>query len=199
MQEPWIEPADIAASMVITHLGGAFSADYDDLRQIAQIAGWQAHRTWRGDHPDGLSYQNWIIMRARGAAIDALRRTSYGSFQSRMMFRLLRTDDPPGWVLRDLTSLDATDDQGRTVGDTLEGNVDLDRDLAAADAQATLAHLLEQIPAREAAIVALYFYDEYTQAQIAATVGVSESRISQLLTAALGRLRRLADPDLRAA
>jgi RNA polymerase sigma factor for flagellar operon FliA len=49
---------------------------------------------------------------------------------------------------------------------------------------------LEQLPPRERQVLALYYYEELTQAQIAQVLGVTESRVSQLRSQALTRLRR---------
>ncbi len=54
----------------------------------------------------------------------------------------------------------------------------------------TLRELLPSLPPREQRILALRFYGNQTQAQIAEQVGVSQMQVSRLLTGALGRLRR---------
>lgn len=56
---------------------------------------------------------------------------------------------------------------------------------------------LEALPARERQVLALYYYEELTQSQIAQVLGVTESRVSQLRSQALARLRR--DEPLRQA
>jgi RNA polymerase sigma factor for flagellar operon FliA len=52
-----------------------------------------------------------------------------------------------------------------------------------------LAKAIEQLPDRERQILALYFDEELTLAEIGAVIGVSESRVSQLRSLALSRLR----------
>lgn len=52
-----------------------------------------------------------------------------------------------------------------------------------------LAAALGELPERERQILALYYDQELTMAEIGAVFGVSESRISQLRTLALSRLR----------
>lgn len=61
--------------------------------------------------------------------------------------------------------------------------------------QETMAHVrtaLEQLPPRERQALALYYFEELTQQQIAQVLGVTESRVSQLRGQAIARLRRLA-------
>jgi RNA polymerase sigma factor for flagellar operon FliA len=54
-----------------------------------------------------------------------------------------------------------------------------------------LARAIEQLPERERQILALYFEEELTLAEIGEVIGVTESRVSQLRTLALSRLRTL--------
>ena len=54
-----------------------------------------------------------------------------------------------------------------------------------------LARAIEQLPERERQILALYFEEELTLAEIGQVIGVGESRVSQLRTLALSRLRTL--------
>jgi RNA polymerase sigma factor for flagellar operon FliA len=54
-----------------------------------------------------------------------------------------------------------------------------------------LAKAIEQLPERERQILALYFEEELTLAEIGQVIGVGESRVSQLRSLALARLRTL--------
>ena len=54
-----------------------------------------------------------------------------------------------------------------------------------------LAKAIEQLPQRERQILALYFEEELTLAEIGEVIGVGESRVSQLRSLALARLRSL--------
>jgi RNA polymerase sigma factor for flagellar operon FliA len=52
-----------------------------------------------------------------------------------------------------------------------------------------LARAIEQLPERERQILALYYEEELTLAEIGAVIGVCESRVSQLRSLAVSRLR----------
>jgi RNA polymerase sigma factor for flagellar operon FliA len=52
-----------------------------------------------------------------------------------------------------------------------------------------LARAILQLPERERQILSLYFQEEMTLAEIGAVIGVGESRVSQLRTQAVARLR----------
>jgi RNA polymerase sigma factor for flagellar operon FliA len=52
-----------------------------------------------------------------------------------------------------------------------------------------LAAALEELTARERQLLALYYEEELTMAEVGAVLGVGESRVSQLRSLALSRLR----------
>lgn len=54
-----------------------------------------------------------------------------------------------------------------------------------------LARAIQELPERERQILALYYQEEMTLAEIGAVIGVGESRVSQLRSLAISRLRTL--------
>ena len=52
------------------------------------------------------------------------------------------------------------------------------------------------LPPRERKVVGLYYFGEVTMKQIGAEIGVNESRVSQLHSRAIQRLRKLLGPDM---
>jgi len=57
-----------------------------------------------------------------------------------------------------------------------------------ADQKRLLARFVEELPERERDVVTLYYYENLTQKEIAAVLGVTESRICQIHTKAMLRL-----------
>jgi RNA polymerase sigma factor for flagellar operon FliA len=55
--------------------------------------------------------------------------------------------------------------------------------------RAQLAHAIKDLPERERNILAMYFEEDMTIAEIGAVIGISESRVSQLRSLAFSRLR----------
>jgi RNA polymerase sigma factor for flagellar operon FliA len=52
-----------------------------------------------------------------------------------------------------------------------------------------LARAIEELPERERMVLTLYYYEELTMREVGATLGVVESRVSQLHSSAMARLR----------
>jgi RNA polymerase sigma-B factor len=67
---------------------------------------------------------------------------------------------------------------------------DVDRGFADMDDEDTVGRLISMLPPREQQIVKLRFYDELSQSQIAALVGLSQMQVSRVLSRSLERLRR---------
>ena len=57
-----------------------------------------------------------------------------------------------------------------------------------ADQKRLLAKAIEELPERERTVLALYYYENLTQKEIAAVLGVTESRVCQVHTKAVLRL-----------
>jgi len=66
---------------------------------------------------------------------------------------------------------------------------DVDHDMENVEHREALRPLIAQLPAREQKIIAMRFFGNMTQSQIAAELGISQMHVSRLLTHALGVLR----------
>jgi RNA polymerase sigma factor for flagellar operon FliA len=69
--------------------------------------------------------------------------------------------------------------------------------LARGELRTLLGQALLEIPERERYVLALYYEEELTMAEIGEVIGVSESRVSQLRSLALSRLRSSLRESLR--
>jgi RNA polymerase sigma-B factor len=74
----------------------------------------------------------------------------------------------------------------QTLGDTIGG---LDPSLAEVEHREALRPLLAKLSTREQRLIAMRFFGNLTQSQIAAELGVSQMQVSRLLRQALDRLR----------
>ncbi len=90
----------------------------------------------------------------------------------------------------DLPSVMGEDDE-MSMLDMLEGDEALmpDRQLATQEFVENLAHAIEALPKREMVLLTLYYYEELTMKEVALVLGLTESRISQLLSQMVVRLR----------
>ncbi len=82
-------------------------------------------------------------------------------------------------------------DEGRSFLDSLEqtnGPTPLEL-IESKEMTALMADVLEELSKKEKLVIALYYYEELTQKEIAEVIGVTEGRVSQLHSQALIKLR----------
>jgi RNA polymerase sigma factor for flagellar operon FliA len=94
-----------------------------------------------------------------------------------------------------LVSLDETrggdGDEPTTLGDHLPdpAALDIESRLEQEQTRRLMLHTLDHLPEQERLVVALYYYEHLTLKEIGRALGISESRVSQVHTRAMGRLR----------
>ena len=76
--------------------------------------------------------------------------------------------------------------------------VDPARELGVSELKDRLAHAISRLPEREKLIVALYYYENLTLREIGEVLGVTESRVSQLHTKAVLRLKARLQAEIEA-
>ncbi|WP_148614046.1 sigma-70 family RNA polymerase sigma factor [Nocardioides rubriscoriae] len=86
-------------------------------------------------------------------------------------------------------SLDAPRPDAESAESPLDRMGDVDPAFASAEARLALRPLMESLPPRERRILELRYFENRTQAQIGAEVGVSQEQVSRLLSAILRKLR----------
>jgi len=104
-------------------------------------------------------------------------------------YRLL--DHVRGAVLVSLDESRGGDDEQGTLADHLaDPNVpDLEARLEEDQTRDVMLGTIDQLPEQERLVVALYYYEHLTLKEIGRTLGISESRVSQVHTRAMTRLR----------
>jgi len=177
-------PNDPAAGMTLVRQIAAAIArrlpthvDRDELVSLGAL-GWVEARA-RFDAGRGVPFAGFAAMRIRGAILDGLRAADTLSRGDRK--RAKASDEPTA------PRIFASEDE-------IDGAVDT----AAADAGEVLQkeelrqelHVaLGALPERERHIVSRHFFDDVPMKAIGVELGVTESRISQIVTAAIGKLR----------
>jgi RNA polymerase sigma factor FliA len=188
----------------------------DDVQSAALLGLVEAARRF---HPGrGDSFPAFAAKRVRGAVLDELRRGDMLPRRARQAARRVREavralEHSLGRVPRDeeiaahlgvdiehyrdklaglgsveLVSLD------RVVGGALEPGADPEQSAMRAAVVEKLARAREQLDPRESRILTLYYEEQMTLAEIGRLLGVTESRVCQLHTRALRRLREEMDP-----
>ncbi len=188
----------------------------DDLLSAGYAALVGAARTF--DDSRGVPFARFAATRIRGAILDELRGLDWASRSVRQRARrtdaarqqltaeLGRTPSLPevaerlGCSVEDIASAD--DDVQRAVVFSLQGFATAGAEdlvtepspgpeelLVRRERLGYLRHAVEALPERLRAVVTGYFFEERPMAQIAAELGVTESRVSQLRGEALGLLR----------
>jgi RNA polymerase sigma factor for flagellar operon FliA len=128
------------------------------------------HRLGREPHEEEIAEAMDLSVPAYEKALEQLRTLEVGSV------RQLDAPTPDGTPLIELC-IDASDD----------AVTQLERK----ELKLHLARAIAELPERERQILAMYYQEELTLAEIGEVIGVCESRVSQLRSLAVSRLRTL--------
>lgn len=146
-------------------------------------------QAWERYDPErGVAFEAFAVPRVKGAIIDAIRASDWVPRKARQKAR------QTGESLVLLVSMDeshASEDGDRSTFERLaDDKADLPGDaLLAAEGRHELMGSLNSLPERERMIVTLHYFQGVQLAEIAKSLGVTESRVSQLHTRALKMLR----------
>jgi RNA polymerase sigma factor for flagellar operon FliA len=188
----------------------------DDLLSAGYAALVAAARGF--DETRGVPFARFAAARIRGGLLDELRGLDWASRSVRQRARrtdtarqaltaeLGRSPSPAevaerlGCTVQDIEAAD--DDVHRAVVFSLQGFATASADdmvtepslgpeelLLRRERLGYLRHAVDVLPARLRTVITGYFFEERPMAQIAAELGVTESRVSQLRAEALGLLR----------
>jgi RNA polymerase sigma factor for flagellar operon FliA len=213
-------PAHVEESDLISYgLGGLISAiERFELEREIKFETYAITRI-KGSIIDELRSLDWVprSVRARARAIERantklehkLQRAptdeemakelemTVGDFQD----ALLQISNSTVAALDELWTVSDASGDSVSLLDTLQdpGAPDPAAVMDATDLKDRIADAIARLPEREKLVVALYYYENLTLREIGEVLGVTESRVSQLHTKAVLRLRgRMADENLRA-
>ncbi|MBL4782108.1 MAG: RNA polymerase sigma factor FliA [Porticoccaceae bacterium] len=184
--------------------------DIDDLTQVGLIGLLEAAKSYRSGH--GASFETFAGIRIRGAILDEVRRYDWSprSIQQKARWLAQATRsaeialqrcprdseiaaqlgvemDDYYQLLRDTAACKATFVDATEV-DLPAGDSPQDRVHDAAF-RGALAAQIEQLPEREKTLMSLYYDDELNLKEIGAVLEISESRVSQIHSQILSKLR----------
>lgn len=206
------------------HLMGRLpdTVQIDDLIQSGMLGLLEAIKHY--DPGQGASFETYAGIRIRGAMLDELRRADWTPRsvhkKARMVAEAIREVenrlgrdakdsevaahlgigmDEYGHILQDAVSCKTFSVEELVQGedgviDNVRGGSQPDEQLMQHDFQNALARAIAELPERERLVISLYYDDELNLREIGKVLDVSESRISQICSQAMLRLRaRLAD------
>lgn len=180
-------------------LGLIDAVDRYDPNRGVQFSTFAVHRI-RGAVYDGIRGADWVprSVRQKTRAIDDSRAELYSAFgraptedeEARALgltVEALRAGKALAAAVR-VSSLDYEGDAGTPtdVGGTAEEPLTL---YLERETRELMRAAMERLPERERTVAQMSFFNELTLAQIGASLGVTESRVSQIRTSALKRLR----------
>jgi RNA polymerase sigma factor FliA len=146
--------------------------------------------------------------RAVATATEALTRELGAAPNAKQVAERLGVDRDTLWrwqsdnTCAESLPLDADEDNGTSKAEYLEGcsSSDVDEALTREQELVALQGAIRALGSRERTVLTLYYYEELRLHQIAEVLGVTESRVSQIRTQAISRLRdqlaRLRSPEL---
>lgn len=200
---------------IVNHLslGLPVSIQRDDLVQVGLIALYEASKAYREDSE--AAFNTYATIRIRGAIIDELRRLNWASRSIQQSHKRLNQaihvleqrsgrpasereiaaelgidlDEYQDLLCQLSGSCLLSLDDGLVDYDPADESAPVDELLNRKQLVELLAGLIEVLPHKEKLVVSLYFVEELSLREIGQVIEVGESRVSQILTQALSRLR----------
>lgn len=191
--------------------------EYEDLLQIGLIGLIEAAQ--RYSRQDGVSFENYAVLRIRGAMHDYLRKNSVlcrksikinqviNSAKTKLMQDLGRTPEKHELAAAVSMTLDEYTQWEQTLNASYQNSIQDEYDehsmwFASEDAPAeqrldrerlkeTLLAALKTLPQREMLVLQLYYVEELNVYEIAAVLDVTPGRISQIKSAAFKKMQPL--------
>lgn len=136
---------------------------YEDLVQEGWVSAYSALRSHTADA--GSSLQSWIITSVK-----------------RDMVRYLEKEDCGGAQHDDIDELVDVDDVDELIDYEVTERV---------QARADLSKLVDKLPERDANVVKMYYFQNYSEQDIARRLGVSRSMVSKIRNRAVAKIQQL--------
>jgi RNA polymerase sigma factor FliA len=145
----------------------------------------------RFDLSRDIKFETYAIMRIKGAITDQELADELGITVDELNDSLLAISHSSIVALDELWSVSDSSGDQVSLMDTIEdpGAPDPARALDVGDLKDRIAESIAKLPEREKLVIALYYYENLTLREIGEVLGVTESRVSQMHTKAVLRLR----------
>jgi len=180
------------------------NVDHEDLYSAGVLGLLDAHAKF--DPRKGVKFETYAVWRIKGAVLDQLRALDW---VSRSMRRKARNLDGVTRKLDQKLGRAASEEEvaremkmsrgefyrlldhvrGAVLVSLDESRSDVESRLEQEQARLVILRTLDQLPEQERLVVALYYYEHLTLNEIGRALGISESRVSQVHSRAMARLR----------
>jgi RNA polymerase sigma factor for flagellar operon FliA len=193
----------------------------DELIQVGMIGLFEANNSF--DASKGVDFEVFAKNRIRGAILDQVRKLSYLPRSAIVNIRDHNeaTAALTGELGREPTQSELAEFMGKDIESfqkerthahrfqtislesQLPDTVDMpaseinepEAQIAEEQFMASLVDSIETLPERERTVISLYYVEEMNLKEIGAVLDVSESRVSQILSSSVQKLRRHLDVD----
>jgi RNA polymerase sigma-B factor len=190
-----IQIATIGLIKAVDGFNPAYGTDFASYAVPTILGGIKRHfrdHTWDVRVPRRLQELKLDITNTTATLTQTLGRTPTVADLARHLKRsqneiLEALDGARAYNAVSLQTLVGNNDDNTELGDRFGVE---DPDLAIAELRASLQPALHTLPTREQQIIALRFFGNQTQTQIAQQIGVSQMHVSRLLTKSLTTLRK---------
>jgi RNA polymerase sigma factor for flagellar operon FliA len=171
------------AGALVRHLPSHI--DKDELISLGYMGLVEAHKRW--DRSRGVPFGAFAAMRVRGAMLDYLRQLDPVSRDERA--RLRTSDEHASVTLVDFAcaASQACDQDA------------VDEELVKREQRALLFCALGKLNERERLVVKRYFFEEQPLKKVGEELGVTESRVCQIVSQVTARLRQMVGSEEEAA
>jgi RNA polymerase sigma factor for flagellar operon FliA len=149
----------------------------DELVSLGAL-GWVEARA-RFDKSRGVPFAGYAATRIRGAILDGLRAVDTLSRGDRKRAKAGSEPTAPR-IVNDESQVDAAVAADADASDVLQHE----------QMRQELRTEIEKLPARDRYVLSRHFFDDVPMRALGVELGVTESRISQIVTAAVGKLRQ---------
>ena len=191
----------LVAGRLNMYLG--YTVEYDDLVSYGVFGLIDAIDKF--DYGKGIKFETYASLRIRGSILDQIRKMdwiprSVRQKQKQMEAAVAKLEKEKGLKLKDKDiaeelgiSLDEFMEQGADNGVKEFKNttfVEPEQAVDREEVKKLLMEALELLTEKERKVVLLYYYEELTLKEVASVLEVSESRISQLHSKALEKMKK---------
>lgn len=189
--------------------------ELDELIQVGMVGLIEAARSF--DPTMGFEFENFALNRVRGAMLDEVRRQSFlprsavafnkaendaihtlaaelgrtptqGEIAQHMRLDIEQFQRERGQAKRFETySMEVVGEE--VMGMPADANFQPEVAVEEAEFMGAVTAAIEQLPEREKLVISLYYVDELNLKEIGEVIGVSESRVSQILSQIVKKLR----------